>query len=189
LLALAPPAQDGAELEYAWIEDDAGLRAIDAAAVRDGYRRRFRAMRATLDAGGGVVAGLREGAPICWQLFEPHRQSSYLWLHLEAEATAIFSFGGYVTKAWRGGRLLPELSRRAAERFGNAGYRRICSATAMGNRASIRSHLYRGAGRVGWIAGLRSAGGRACVASDRGLHCGRYDARHPLVYRIPPPPA
>jgi hypothetical protein len=182
--------EDGdAGRERVWIEDDAGLRALDAVGVAAGERPRLREMRHLLEAGGKIMATLEDGAPAGWYMFEPYRQTTYQWLHIEGDEHMVFALGGYVRRDRRGLRIGPRMSRQAGRYYSELGFDAFGSVAAMENRSSRGTHAYVGGRHSGWLLGLRLASGRAVVASDRGLAAGRYLAGRPFVYPVRRPTA
>jgi hypothetical protein len=174
-------------LDHAWIEDDAGLRRIDAVAKADGYDHRPRQVRQLLAAGTRLAAALEDGQPVGWCLFQPVRQTSYQWLHIHGGPGWMFGIGEYVRRDRRGRRIGPDLVRFVSRSVLAEGYTMSGSIAEMRNRSAYISRTREGAHRRGWVAGLRLEGGHALVASDRGLAAGRYDAERPFVYQVRSP--
>lgn len=180
------PAPGPEAIEHVWIADEAGLHAIGAAAAADGYDHRPQQVRRLLARGAHLCAALLDGAPAGWCLYQPVRQTTFQWLHFRGGEDWMFRFGEYVRPIHRGRRIGPGMLSHAARRFAAEGYRHNASVVAMGNRASIRSHGFVGARRIGWIVGLRLTSGRGVVVSDRGVTAGRFDAKRPCVYTCRP---
>jgi hypothetical protein len=108
---------------------------------------------------------------------------TFVWLHLRAHDAA-FSFGSYTVPAWRGHRLMMQLSRFAAAAYAGQGFRRLCSVAEPSNRTALHGHLNRGDRLVGWITRLRLRRGLTLVASDARIACGFFNASNPFVYTV-----
>jgi hypothetical protein len=176
-----------AHLEHVWIEDEAGLRALDAAAAADGYDHRPRQLRALLANGARICAAREDREIVGWCVFEPVRQTTFQWLHIHGGPGWIFGLGEYVRRDRRGLRIGPDIVRTATRRFLKEGAVHSASVVAMRNLAAIRTHEVTDGRRIGWFNGLRAAGGHAVIWSDRGVAVGRYDAKAPHVYRVRAP--
>jgi len=170
------------KLEFAWIHE-ADVRHIDQVAVREGALSRVKMMQRNLAEGGRISVALDAGEPVSWQMFRPQEQVTFGRLHLRAH-DAVFSFGAYTVSAWRGHRLMTQLSKFAAPTYAAQGFRRLCSAAEPSNRAALRGHINRGERPVGWITSLRLPHGLTLIASDTGIACGFFKPSNPFVYTV-----
>ena len=116
-------------------------------------------------------------------MFRPREQVTFGRLHLRAH-DAVFSFGTYTASAWRGHRLMAQLSRFAAPTYAGQGFRRMCSTAEPNNRAAVRGHLNRGDRPVGWIMSLGLRDGPTLIASDTRVACGFFKPSNPFVYTV-----
>jgi hypothetical protein len=118
-------------------------------------------------------------------MFRSKEQVTFVRLHLRAH-DAVFSFGSYTVRAWRGHRLMGQLSKFAAPTYARNGFRRLCSTAEPSDKAALRGHLNRGERTVGWIMSLRLRLRRklTLVASDAGIACGYFHGSNPFVYTV-----
>jgi hypothetical protein len=184
LEAVATSTPQAPRLAVSWIQDGRGLEAIDEAAAQDGERRRLGTMAQHLADSGRIAAVLESGKPVAWQLLRPREQRSFGWLHLLAGTDAVFSFGVYTVRPWRGRRLFGALSRYSADFYLKEGSRRMVSLAECGNTASLRARQRRGDRPVGWILRLRLPKGLTLVMTDSGLDAGIFSKARPFVYRV-----
>jgi GNAT superfamily N-acetyltransferase len=179
----ALPADMSRKFGFAWIHDEAGVRHIDQVAVQEGFRSRLGMVQRHLAEGGRVAVAFVAGEPVSWQMLRPQEQVTFVRLHLRAH-DAVFSFGSYTIPAWRGHRLMTQLSRFAAATYAGQGFHRMCSTAEPSNRVALRGHLNRGDRPVGWITSLRLRRGLTLVASDARIAFGFFNARNPFVYTV-----
>jgi hypothetical protein len=171
------------KVEFAWVHDEVGVRQIAKVAARERRPNRVKMMQRNLAEGGRIAVALEAGEPVSWQMYGPQEQTTFLWLHLRSH-DAVFVFGSYTVRAWRGHRLMTHLTRFAAAAYAGQRFRRMCSVVEPGNRKSVRAHIYRGDRPVGWITSLRFGRGPTLVASDARIACGFFNASNPFVYTV-----
>jgi hypothetical protein len=184
LQTLAASHSDTApKIEFAWINDEVGVRQIAKVAARERRPNRVKMMQRNLAAGGRIAVALDAGEPVSWQMLRPQEQVTFRWLYLRAH-DAVFVFGSYTVRSWRGHRLMTHLTRFAAAPYAGGKFRRLCSIVDQSNRKSMRGHTYRGDQPVGWITSLHLARGLTLVASDARIACGFFNDSNPFVYTV-----
>ena len=171
------------KVELAWVHDEVGVRHIAKVAARERRPTHVKLMQRNLAEGGRIAVAREAGEPVAWQMFRPQEQVTVRGLHLRAH-DAVFVFGTYTVRAWRGHRLMTHLTRFAAATYAEQKFRRVCSVVEPSNRKSMRGHFYRGDRPVGWITILRLARGPTLVGSDARIACGFFNASNPFVYTV-----
>lgn len=174
-------------IDLAWIEDRAGLEAIDAAAVEDGDRRRLATYEQHLADGGRIAAAFHDGRPVSWSLLMRGRQLTFQWLHLLADDSCVFAFANYTVRPWRGHRLYNRIGKFSAARYLQDGCRWRLAAIDYKNRSSLRAQARRGSRPVGWIGWARLPRRLRIVLSDAGSGIGFFGPDRPFVYRVADP--
>ena len=179
----ALPSDTSCKFEFAWIHIEVDVRHIAQVAARERFPNRVKMMQRNRAEGGRIAVALEAGDPVSWQMYRPQEQTTFLWLHLRSH-DAVFAFGSYTVRAWRGHQLMAQLARFAAVTYAGQRFRRMCSIVESNNRKSVRAHIHRGDQPVGWITSLHLGRGPTLVASDARIACGFFNASNPFVYTV-----
>jgi GNAT superfamily N-acetyltransferase len=181
----ALPGERPAQVDFRFATDDADLRAIDHAAARDGYKHRFRTMKATLRAGGRIAVAEHDRTPVAWLMQHRGGQDTYMWLRLRADEDSVFGFGLYTVRPWRRLGLASALMRYSAMAFLAEGCRFECGVVESDAPLAVNFHRYVERREVGFIRRLRLKGDLAFVRTDQGARLGEFNAANPFLYRFP----